>query len=98
MNFNVILIVVYLVYVVLISMYTLLKFKKDKQLAKQGGPKRIKEKTLLSLTALGGGIGAFFARTMFRHKTDKKYFSFVIYISVLIQVLVLVTLVLLAVL
>ena len=54
-----------------------------------GGAVRIKEKTLLGFTALGGAIGAFFGRILAHHKTDKVYFSMVIYFSLLLEAAVL---------
>ena len=51
----------------------------------QGGPKRIKEKTLLGFTALGGAIGAEIGRRLCHHKTDKSYFSLTIYFSLLLE-------------
>lgn len=46
----------------------------DKRRARQG-QWRISEKTLLSLTLLGGGLGACLAGHYFRHKTRKWYFQ-----------------------
>ena len=45
----------------------------------------IKEKTLLGVTALGGAVGALIGRILFRHKTDKKYFSLTIYFSLIVE-------------
>ncbi|MBO4500677.1 MAG: DUF1294 domain-containing protein [Clostridia bacterium] len=59
-------------------------YGRDKTLAKRGG-ERIKEKYLLSLAAFGGAAGAFAARFVFRHKTEKGYFSLVIYTSLALQ-------------
>lgn len=36
---------------------------------------RISEKTLLFMSYLGGGLGAWAGGTHFRHKTQKKYFQ-----------------------
>ena len=77
-------------YLVLLSIITLFLFFKDKNMAKNGGGAvRIKEKTLLGFTALGGAIGAFFGRIFAHHKTDKVYFSMVIYFSLLLEAAVL---------
>lgn len=46
---------------------------------------RVKEKHLLASAAFGGAIGAFLGRLVFRHKTEKAYFSAVIYVSLLLQ-------------
>ncbi len=80
----------YVGYLVLLSIITLFLFFKDKNMAKNGGGAvRIKEKTLLGFTALGGAIGAFFGRILAHHKTDKVYFSMVIYFSLLLEAAVL---------
>ncbi|MBQ9520256.1 MAG: DUF1294 domain-containing protein [Acholeplasmatales bacterium] len=80
----------YVGYLVLLSIITLFLFFKDKNMAKNGGGAvRIKEKTLLGFTALGGAIGAFFGRILAHHKTDKIYFSMVIYFSLLLEAAVL---------
>lgn len=80
----------YVGYLVLLSIITLFLFFKDKNMAKNGGGAvRIKEKTLLGFTALGGAIGAFLGRILAHHKTDKIYFSMVIYFSLLLEAAVL---------
>ena len=80
----------YVGYLVLLSIITLFLFFKDKNMAKNGGGAvRIKEKTLLGFAALGGAIGAFFGRILAHHKTDKVYFSMVIYFSLLLEAAVL---------
>lgn len=73
--------------IILSSLCTFFLFGKDKKMAKSGGgPERIKEKTLLSMCSLGGAIGGFFGRIFFHHKTEKKYFSFTIYLGMLLQI------------
>lgn len=77
---------VYIAILVIMSFITLLLFIKDKKLAKNNvGKYRIKEKTLLSCISFGGAIGGFFGRIIARHKTNKLYFSFTIYLSILLQ-------------
>ena len=61
-----------------------------------GGPKRIKEKTLLGAVTCGGALGGFLGRIIAHHKTDKSYFSFTIYLSLLLQAGILVLLILAA--
>ena len=46
----------------------------DKQKARKGSW-RIPEKTLFTLTLLGGGIGTIAGMYTFRHKTKKLYFT-----------------------
>lgn len=87
----------YSVFLALFSLVAFMMYGKDKKMSKNGTEVRIKEKTLLSLAAFGGSIGAFLGRLVFRHKTDKGYFSFVIYWSLLVQLAVLALLIFLVV-
>lgn len=92
-----ILLAVYVCYLIVFSLLAFVVYGKDKKMAEDhGGPKRIKEKTLLELTIFGGAIGAFVARKKFHHKTDKGYFTFTILTSLVCQLAVLVAFVLLA--
>ena len=88
MTYHKILLIVYIIYIILISLITFVLFKKDKEKAKNG-EMRTKEKTLLFFSAFGGGIGAFIGRIICKHKTDKKYFSIVIYLSLILEILIL---------
>ncbi len=92
MTYHQILLIIYVVYIVLISFITMYAYKSDKNKAVKG-EMRTKEKTLLFLSAFGGGVGAFIARKLYHHKTDKSYFSLVIYSSLLCEALVLVLLI-----
>ena len=92
MNYKQILLIIYIVYIMLISLITFIAYKNDKEKAKSNQI-RIKEKTLLFLSAFGGGIGAFLGRKVFHHKTDKSYFSIVIYSSLICEIIVLILLV-----
>lgn len=97
MTYEKIIVIVYVAILVLSSLITLHLFKKDKKMAqKNGNEVRIKEKTLLSMVAFGGAIGGFFGRLIAHHKTDKKYFSFTIYFSILLQIAALVVLIIFA--
>lgn len=58
----------------LLNLWTFLLYGWDKQRARRG-KRRIRERTLLALTLLGGGIGAFFGMRHFRHKTSKTKFK-----------------------
>ncbi|MYN68933.1 DUF1294 domain-containing protein [Streptococcus suis] len=58
----------------------------DKGKARKGSY-RISEKTLLLMTYVGGGLGAWAGGTHFRHKTQKKYFQLAWAVGVLIDVL-----------
>ena len=92
MNYKQILLIIYILYIILISLITFIAYKSDKEKAKSNQI-RIKEKTLLFLSAFGGGIGAFLGRKVFHHKTDKSYFSIVIYSSLICEIIVLILLV-----
>ena len=56
----------------------------DKGKARKGSY-RISEKTLLLMTYVGGGLGAWAGGTHFRHKTQKKYFQLAWALGVLID-------------
>lgn len=51
------------------------------------GSHRISEKTLLLMTYVGGGLGAWAGGTHFRHKTQKKDFQLAWAVGVLIDAL-----------
>ena len=93
-----ILIIAYGAFLLFMSFITFILFKKDKKMAQSGGgANRIKEKTLLGFTALGGAIGAEIGRRLAHHKTDKSYFSLTIYFSILLEIALLVALVIVAI-
>jgi len=52
-------------------------FGLDKALSKSKS-RRISEKTLLTLSALGGSFGALFGMVIFNHKTSKAKFRFTV--------------------
>lgn len=79
---------VYICYLVIMSLVSFFLFGSDKKKAEKGAT-RTKEKTLLMSTVYGGAIGAFTGRIIFHHKTDKKYFSITIILSLLLQLAVL---------
>ena len=58
----------------------------DKGKARKGSY-RISEKTLLLMTYVNGGLGAWTGGTHFRHKTQKKYFQLAWAVGVLIDAL-----------
>ena len=60
----------------------------DKQLAIKEKT-RIKEKVLLFFVAIGGGIGGYFGRILGHHKTKKIYFSLIINLTLILQLLIL---------
>jgi len=89
---NLIILFIYIGLTFIMSLISSSLFIKDKNLAKNGAL-RIKEKTLLGTTVFFGSLGALCGRKLAHHKTDKIYFSIVIYFSLLIQVGVLALLV-----
>ena len=68
------------------NMVVFLVYGLDKGKARKGSY-RISEKTLLLMTYVGGGLGAWAGGTHFRHKTQKKYFQLAWAIGVLIDAL-----------
>lgn len=62
-----------------------LAFWRDKRLA-QAGARRISERTLLWLAALGGTVGAVSAQHLFRHKTRKEPFRTILYLIAIVQI------------
>ena len=87
MNKYLLFFILYLSFLALMSIITFFLFSIDKKMAQSGGgAKRIKEKTLLGFTALGGALGAFIGRIICHHKTDKSYFSLTIYFSLLCEI------------
>lgn len=91
------LLIAYIAYLVIMSLITMALYFKDKKMAvKNGNEVRIKERTLLGLVCFGGAIGGFLGRILAHHKTNKGYFSFTIYVSLLLQLAVLALIALIA--
>ena len=63
-----------LAYFAAVNLAAFAAFGWDKRCA-MAGARRIPEKTLLSLAAAGGGLGAVLAQRAFRHKTRKQPFA-----------------------
>ena len=95
MTAPVIYLIIYLGLTALFSFVALIAYFRDKKLAVKG-KERTKEKTLLFLAVFFGSVGAFLGRILAHHKTDKKYFSMVIYFSMLMQAATIVALVIMA--
>ena len=79
-------------WLLIINVLALLVYGLDKLLAKlkEHAPKtrRIPEKTLLLLAALGGGIGAWLGMELFRHKTQHRSFRICVPLFTLIWIVV----------
>ena len=73
------------------SLLTFLIYAVDKEAAKKGGW-RIKESTLHLLSFIGGWPGALVAQTALHHKTRKQPFRFVFWVTVVLNVGLLVAL------
>ena len=76
---------IYLSVLLFVSLLAFVLYGFDKKVAGTGAG-RIPEKVLLGLAALGGAVGAFVGRILFRHKTNKAYFSLVIILSLVLQI------------
>jgi uncharacterized membrane protein YsdA (DUF1294 family) len=59
---------------ILVNLWTMMRFWQDKQRA-MAGERRIPEADLLGLALIGGSPGALLARKLFHHKTRKEPFS-----------------------
>lgn len=64
-------------------------FYKDKRSSKTKN-RRIKENTLLLLSAIGGSIGAFLGMIIFKHKTKKNKFKFLLPLIIIAHFFILV--------
>jgi uncharacterized membrane protein YsdA (DUF1294 family) len=71
-------------FMVLVNLWTILRFWQDKQRA-IAGERRIPEADLLGLALIGGSPGALLARRLFRHKIRKEPFSTRLLIIVALQ-------------
>ena len=71
-----------------LSAITFFLYVIDKRKAQNGG-RRIREKTLLLFSVLGGALGGLFAMSLVRHKTKKWYFWFVNWLGLFLHLTVL---------
>ncbi len=76
------------VYLVIISIVSVIVCCYDKLMAIKG-KRRISEKTLLTLSALGGGVAMFFTMCFIRHKTRHLKFMLGIPLIIAVQITVL---------
>ena len=72
------------IWVLLVNLWTILRFWQDKRRA-IAGARRIPEADLLGLALIGGSPGAFAARRLFRHKTRKQPFTTRLWLIALAQ-------------
>jgi uncharacterized membrane protein YsdA (DUF1294 family) len=71
----------------LLSLLAFVLFGLDKFLAMHGA-RRIKEKTLIGMCALGGWPGGVIGMLLFRHKVSKGNFKVAVAIAILVNLLV----------
>lgn len=76
-----------LIYFIFINIISFMVFFVDKNKAKKD-KWRIQEKTLHTLSFLGGSIGSIAAMKLFRHKTKKKGFIIITIIALLLNVFI----------
>lgn len=74
------------VVLVVMNLATFAMFGFDKAAAAAGKRPRVPERTLLTLAALGGSLGALLARPVFRHKIRKQPFGTWLMLIVFLQV------------
>ena len=89
-----IVIIAYAAYLVLLSIITFFAYMIDKKKAEKG-KWRTKEKTLLSLSFLGGAFGGYPAMLIFRHKTKGEhwYFTFVNWLGLIVHITLMILLI-----
>ena len=61
-------------YLIIISIFTFFIYSIDKRRSKQKNKRRISEKTLLTLSFIGGAFGGYLAMIIKHHKTKHWYF------------------------
>ena len=83
------LLIIYIVNLASLSLAAFALYGKDKINAAAGKDLRIRESVLLGVATCGGAFCALLGRMIFRHKTQKLYFSIVIYTCCILQALVL---------
>ena len=75
----------FVLFLALINVVTFFVYGDDKRRAKKAGARRIPEKTLLLLAALGGSLGALAGMRVFHHKTRHWYFRYGVPAMLLLQ-------------
>lgn len=83
--------VYYLITVLAVSLIAFLLFATDKASARRGGD-RIPELVLLTVSALGGGLGALLGQVLLHHKSNarrKLHFAVTVTLSALLQTVLL---------
>lgn len=78
-------------WLLLVNLMTCGAFWWDKRQARAGG-RRLAERDLLTLVALGGTLGGWLGMRLFRHKTRKAPFSMIFFLLVACQAVLLIAL------
>jgi uncharacterized membrane protein YsdA (DUF1294 family) len=81
----------WIAYAIAVNLAAFAAFGQDKRNA-QRGERRISERSLLMLAAVGGSLGAVAAQRVFRHKTRKEPFRTILYLIMAAQGLAIVAL------
>jgi len=86
MELKKIILIVYMAYLIILSLATYILYASDKSRAKRG-VRRIPEKTLLLTSFLGGAFGGYSAMLTLRHKTkgEHRYFTFVNLLGIIVH-------------
>ena len=92
MTYEALVLLIYVIYIIIMSLICFALFVVDKRLAILD-KNRIKEKALLFCVVYGGAVGGLLGRIIVRHKTKKIYFSIVIYLALVLQMLCLLILI-----
>lgn len=74
------------IYLLIVNYIAFSLYHIDKDRAVKG-KRRISEKNLLSIAAIGGSLGAYLGMKTYRHKTKKTSFKFWFYLIVVVQFL-----------
>ena len=75
------------IFIIAMNVLAFLAFGIDKFLARNK-MRRISEKALLTLSALGGPLGALFGMVLFNHKTSKAKFRFTVPFLVILYAII----------
>ncbi len=75
---------IYGIWLIAASLVTFITYGYDKSQARKGGW-RVRESVLHLMALAGGFIGGWFGRSVFHHKTQKAFFTFVLVIATLLH-------------
>jgi uncharacterized membrane protein YsdA (DUF1294 family) len=74
----------YLIWLAIISVVTFVTYGIDKAQSRRGG-QRVPEKYLHGMALIGGFPGGWAGRSIFKHKTQKGFFTFVLALSTILH-------------